>query len=53
MPERILLALQRSLSRDWDAFNAKHVNFTTANLSQEQLTSLAREIADELGLAPT
>jgi len=43
----------RILSRDWDAFNAKHVNFTTANLSQEQLTSLAREIADELGLAPT
>ena len=43
----------RILSHDWDAFNAKHVNFTTKNLSQEQLASLGREIADELGLAPT
>jgi anaerobic magnesium-protoporphyrin IX monomethyl ester cyclase len=38
------------LSHSWDDFNAKHVNFTTKNLSEDELTSLAEEIADEVGL---
>jgi radical SAM superfamily enzyme YgiQ (UPF0313 family) len=38
------------LSSSWDDFNAKHVNFTTKCLSQDELTSLAEEIADEVGL---
>lgn len=39
-----------SLAHSWDDFNAKHVNFTTRNLSEGQLTALAAEIADEVGL---
>lgn len=34
----------------WDDFNAKHINFTTDNLSKEQLEELSDEIATALGL---
>jgi radical SAM superfamily enzyme YgiQ (UPF0313 family) len=39
-----------TLSHSWDDFNAKHLNFTTRNLSEDELTSLADEIANEVGL---
>ena len=40
----------RLLSHSWDDFNAKHVNFTTEHLSEHELTELAKEIAEEVGL---
>ena len=40
----------KSLARSWDDYNAKHVNFTTDHLSEDELNSLAQEIADEVGL---
>jgi len=38
------------LSKNWDDFNAKHINITTSELSLGELEALAAEIADELGL---